>query len=359
MTRPPLLATALAIAISGASGATHAQPAQRTPEQQEADRHFKDGVARYKEGKFDAALAEFKEAYRIAPHPLVLYNMAGCYRELSRYGEAVKAYRQFLSEGPGKAPESRLTDARAELDKIYALVGRVTVAVEPEAGASLFLDGQPLGTFPIEMPLIISPGTHKLLARAPGRADVERELRITGGEDLPIAMILPARPEPKGPAGPGTGTGTRPGPETGIGTQGPQPPPGPRGPRLFAVNASFGTNALRVGETGAPSVGVGFALGSRLELGLDAIIVAYAVMPSVRVRLAGHQLAVHAIAAAPISFKDGNNMETFVAGAVGLGLRYRLSPTSSLAVRLESYASFAGKEHGTTIPTFLGGELWF
>ncbi|HWO25785.1 MAG TPA: tetratricopeptide repeat protein [Kofleriaceae bacterium] len=354
MTRPPLLATALAIAISGASGAAHAQPAPRTPEQQEADRHFKDGVTRYKEGKFDAALAEFKEAYRIAPHPLVLYNMAGCYRELSRYGEAVKAYRQFLAEGPGKAPESRLADARTELDKIYAIVGRVTVAVEPEAGASLLLDGQPLGTLPLEMPLIVSPGAHKLLARAPGRLDVERELRITGGEDLPIAMILPARPEPKGPAGPGTG----PGPETGIGTQGPQPP-GARGPRLFAVNASFGTNALRAGETGAPSVGVGFALGSRIELGLDAIIVAYAVMPSVRVRLVGDQLAVHAIAAAPISFKDGDQMETFVAGAVGLGLRYRLSPTSSLAVRLESYASFAGKDHGTTIPTFLGGELWF
>jgi hypothetical protein len=359
MTRPRHLAPALALTlvVAGASGGAHAQPAQRTPEQLEADRHFKDGVARYKEGKFDAALAEFKEAYRIAPHPLVLYNMAGCYRELSRYGEAVKAYRQFLAEGPGKAPESRLTDARAELEKIYAMVGRVTVAVEPEAGASLFLDGQPLGTFPIEMPLIISPGTHKLLARAPGRADVEREIRVTGGQDLPVALILPARAEPTGPTGPGNGSPT--GPDTGIGTQGPQPPPRARGPRQFAVNASFGTNALRVGETGAPSIGVGLALGSRLELGLDGIIVAFAVMPSVRVRIAGDQLALHAIAAAPISFKDGDNMETFVAGAVGLGLRYRLSPTSSLALRLESYASFAGKDHGTTIPTFLGGELWF
>jgi len=34
-------------------------------------------------------------------------------------------------------------------------------------------------------------------------------------------------------------------------------------------------------------------------------------------------------------------------------------PIPRLAVRLESYLSFAGKTHGRTIPPFLGGELWF
>jgi hypothetical protein len=49
--------------------------------------------------------------------------------------------------------------------------------------------------------------------------------------------------------------------------------------------------------------------------------------------------------------------ETFVAGAVGLGLRARVTP--SLAFRVESFASYAGKTHGTTVPAFVGGELWF
>jgi hypothetical protein len=30
-----------------------------------------------------------------------------------------------------------------------------------------------------------------------------------------------------------------------------------------------------------------------------------------------------------------------------------------LAFRLESMVSYAGKAHGTAVPTFLGGELWF
>ena len=110
-------------------------------------------------------------------------------------------------------------------------------------------------------------------------------------------------------------------------------------------------------DTGAPSIGLGVAIGARLEVRADAIVVAYAVMPSVRVRLAGDAFSLHAIGAVPIAFGDGEMTETFVAGAVGLGVRYR--PTPRFALRLESLASFAGTDHGTTIPTFLGGELWF
>ena len=80
-------------------------------------------------------------------------------------------------------------------------------------------------------------------------------------------------------------------------------------------------------------------------------------MPSLRVRLAGDAFSVHAIAAVPIVFPDGEMASTFVAGAGGLGLRYRPSPM--LSFRLEALASFAGKDHGTTVPAFLGGELWF
>ncbi len=352
-----LLALALAL-TAGTAGTAGAQPAQRPPEQEAADRHFKAGVARFKERKFAEALAEFQRANEIAPHPLVLYNIAGCYRELGQHGEAVKAYKKFLDEGIGRVPANRLAEAQTELAGIYAAVARVTVEVEPAAGAALFLDGQPLGALPLDMPLFLSPGTYKLAARAPGRADAEQEIRIAAGEAPTVKLSLPALAEEpvKLPPGPAVGARTPPEGELRV----PVPPPAvPRGPRRFAVGFGFGTNALRVGETGAPAVGLAVALGSRLELGVDATIVAYAVVPSLRVRLAGDAISLHAIAAAPIAFTDDGEMETFVAGAAGLGLRMRIAALPGLAVRLESYASFAGETHGTTIPTFLGGELWF
>ena len=92
MTRPTVLALVLALTtgVVDASGAP--KPPPKSAAQQAADRHFKTGVARFKAGKFTEALAEFERAYEISPHPLVLYNIAGCYRELSRYREAVKLY---------------------------------------------------------------------------------------------------------------------------------------------------------------------------------------------------------------------------------------------------------------------------
>lgn len=356
-----LCALALCALAEDALAAPDAQPPPKSPEQQAADRHFKSGVARFKEGKFTEALAEFERANQISPHPLVLYNIAGCYRELSRYSEAVRFYRRFLAEGVGKVPPNRLADAQAELEGIFALVARVTVQVEPVQGASLTIDGSPLGPLPLEMPLILSPGEHRLVARAPGRRDAERSLRLASGDALLVELALPSLTDP-GPKIGGGGVADTGGPAGGTGAgglRGTAPGAAPRAPRRFAVNAGFGTNALRVSETGLPTLGLALALGSRLELGVDATLVAYAVVPSVRVRIAGEAIALHAIAAAPIAFTDGGEAKTFAAAAVGLGLRLRLPAMPALALRLESYAAFAGDTHGTSVPTYLGGELWF
>lgn len=311
---------------------------QASPAQKDADRFFKSGVALYKEAKYSEALAEFERAYEIEPHPLVLYNIAGCHRELSQYAQAVKFYQRFLSEGHGQVPAARLNAARAELDGILARIARVSIAINPD-GATLLVDGEELGTL-VEMPLILPPGEHVLTARAPGRGDATRKVRVASGDELTVDLTLPELPPE--PARPPAVTATTPGSAT---------------PRRFALGAGFGTNLRRLGDSGAPSLRLGVALGARFELAADVIVVAYAVMPSVRVRLVGDALSVHAIGAVPIAFTDGEMSETFVAGAVGLGLRYRATP--ALALRLETLASFAGGDHGTTIPTFLGGELWF
>lgn len=322
-----------------------ADPPDKVPsgEQKEADRHFKSGVELYKEQKYTEALAEFERAYEISPHPLVLYNIAVCHRELSHYQQAVKFYKRFIGEGKGQVPGPKLTVAQTELDSILARIARVTVTVSPD-GATVLVDDQELGTL-VEMPIVLPPGEHRLVARMAGRTDAVRVVRVASGDELTVDLKTTDVP-----AGGGAEINDKPDPETPIETRGKA--------KRFAIGAGFGTN-LRdtLGETGAPSVGVAFAFGSRVTVGVDAIIVAYAVMPSLRVRLAGDAFSVHAIAAVPIVFPEGEMSSTFVAGAGGLGLRYR--PTPTLSFRLEALASFAGKDHGTTIPAFLGGELWF
>ena len=178
------------VAVAAPKGKPKPKDDDMTAEQKQADRYFKSGVALYKEGKYSEALAEFQRAYEIAPHPLVLYNIAGCYRELSRYSDAVKAYERFLAEGKGQVPSGRLTAAQSELDGILARIARVTVTVSPD-GATLLVDGQEIGTL-VEMPLILSPGSHELIARAAGRKDTTRTVRVASGDEHSISHTRPS-----------------------------------------------------------------------------------------------------------------------------------------------------------------------
>jgi hypothetical protein len=311
-------------------------PTESTPNellQKEADRHFKSGVALYREAKYADALAEFERAYEIAPHPLVLFNIAECHRELLHYAEAVTSYRQFLSDGKAKVPAARLATAQAELDALLTLIARVTVTIAPAGeDAVLILDGTELDR-PV-MPLILPPGEHRLIARAPGRRDAARTLQLTAGDALAVKLELGELPRITLEHG----------------------ATAPAGPTL-ALDAGFGMNLRRLGKTGAPSVGLGAAIGSRFGVGVDFVLVAYAVVPAVRLRVIGDRLSLHVVAAVPIALSSDPMSGNFVTMAGGLAVRYR--PTPRLAFRLESYVSFAGKDQDTAVPTFLGGELWF
>jgi len=322
-------------------------PGPKTSEQQkEADGHFKSGVALFKEAKYADALTEFQRAYEIAPHPLVLYNIAGCHRELAHYAEAITYYSRFLAEGNGKVPAARLSAAQVDLDAIYALIARVTVTITPTTeAATLVVDGTPVDK-PV-MPLILVPGEHRFAARATGRRDVERTLTVAAGDKVVFELPLGDSAT--------TSVGT-----TTTGTvehvTRPVEPPSSQQPWL-AVDAGFGMNLRSLGNTGAPSIGLEAAIGSRFGVGVDVVLVAFAVVPSVRVRVAGDALSLHVVGAVPIAFSDDPMSGTFVAFAGGLGLRYRAMPR--LTLRLESFVSFANKGQGMQIPTFLGGELWF
>jgi hypothetical protein len=315
-----------------------------SPDTREADRHFRAGVALFKTAKYAGALAEFERAYAIAPHPLVLYNIAACHRELSHFVEAATYYLRFLGDGKASVPAAQLAVAQTELDAVLAKVARVAVQIVPPSDAAvLVVDGTALD-HPTS-PLILSPGEHRLIARVSGRRDAERALTVAAGDRITVEL---ATGEPATPA-------TPPGaPSAAVAAH---PDAGPAPPRRFAIGAGFGTNLRLAGETGAPSLGAAIVIGARLELGLDAVMVAYAIIPSIRIRIAGDDLALHAIGAVPYSFTGGAMSARFAAPAIGLGLRYR--PSSSLAIRLEGYAAFAGRDHGTAIPMFLGAERWF
>jgi hypothetical protein len=321
----------------------------RSKADREADRHFKTGVNLFDERKFAEALAEFEQAYALKPHPLVLINLAAAHRALSQYDQAVDFYNRFLIEGEGKLSAEQLARGRTELDELLRQVARVEVITAPE-GAEVQVDGRAIGQTPLDELLVLGPGDHTVAARLDGHHPAERKIRVAAGDTLEVEFALEViETAPATPAAPARQIET---PETEITVAAPPPQL-----RRFGVSASYGANALEVSDTGAPVVGVGFAITSRLSIGVDVVVTALSAVPEVRYRLFGETVSLHAIAAVPVTFKDGDESTTFAAGAGGLGIRY--SPTGAFALRIETWVSYAGEEHGTTVPTFAGAEVWF
>jgi hypothetical protein len=341
-----LLAASLAIlALVGLPGGPELA---RADDRAEASRHFKLGVKLYAESKFDEALIEFERAYDLSPHPSVLYNIAASHRERSHYGEAIRFYERFLSEGERVARADLLARARVELEELRHRIASVVVDVAP-AGVVITVDGREVGITPLDQPVILGPGRHTFMLRAPwGQVD-SRTVTIAAGDTATVALTMTA---PAVVTAPDTNPGLGATPGIAVGDAGITGGEAGAMPASMGVSASFGSNVRRLADTGAPVLGGHFRFGSRVVLGADVVLAAWAVIPSLRVRLAGDRTAVHAIAAAPVNIVG----EVFVAGAAGLGLRVWAS--SSLAIRLEALASFAGGGHGVNVPVFMGVELW-
>lgn len=332
--------TCLALAITLAA----APRVAAADEKSEAGRHFKLGVGLYGERKFDEALVEFQRAYELAPHPSVLYNIAVTFRELSRYNESILYFERFLTEGDKVVKKKLIMQAKKELDELRARVGNVEVAVKPDE-VVVSVDGREVGTTPFAQQVILGPGEHKFELRAPWGAVETHTVTVTAGDTSTLTAEMIEPPPP------------------------PEPDPGPlitdmvimkpvtRPPkRRASLSAAMATNALAVGDTGAPTVGLSVAFGSRVALGIDVVLVAWAAVPSLRVGLLEHRV-IYAVVAVPIAFTDGDQSETFVAGAGGLGFTLWVAP--KMAIRGEALVSFAGEEHGLTVPVSIGAELWF
>jgi hypothetical protein len=99
--RPWLVVLACSLVMGSAGLARAAEPGRDA--KQEAKARFVAGQSHYNLNEFAEALREFKEAYRLFPDPVFLFNLGQCERQLEHYEEAIRFYRSFLREQP-KAP---------------------------------------------------------------------------------------------------------------------------------------------------------------------------------------------------------------------------------------------------------------
>ena len=186
------LAVTLSVGLALPALPAHAQPAgSASSKVDEARGHFQRGTEFYREGNYDAALAEFSRAQQLAPNYRLLYNIGQVQAERHDYVAAVRTLTDYLAQGGAEVPEERRAQVESEIAKLKTKISELTVTSNV-AGAEISIDGVPMGLLPLNAPLLVSAGSRRITLSKPGYASVDRTLIVTG-QDAP-KLNLPLQP---------------------------------------------------------------------------------------------------------------------------------------------------------------------
>lgn len=177
-----------------------------------AERQFRAGVSFQKVEDFESAIVAFQSSIRLYPTMGAWFNLANCLRATHRYPEALDALEQLKQDFSATLQDPMRSTVELQISDLKNLTGSLRLEVEP-AGASVSIDGKPVGTAPFDAPIRVNLGDHEIEVTANGYGP-SRE-RINLGPDQRIThKVLLIQATPTSPPVPAP-------------TPAPTPPPSP------------------------------------------------------------------------------------------------------------------------------------
>lgn len=218
-----------------------------------ADVLYQTGKKLMKEGKFADACPKFAESQRLDPGIGTMLWLADCYE---KNGQTASAWAEFRE---AQAEAAKQHDSREKVagDRAAALAGKLPTLVIGVAeatevpGLEIKRDGSLVGKPLWGAKVPIDPGTHIIVATAPGKKTWETAVEIPSKPGPTEIAILPLEDAPAG-SGP-----TKP--------QGPSPAPDTSTPYWGTQRVA----AVAVAGVAAVALGVGVFYGIRTKSRLD------------------------------------------------------------------------------------------
>lgn len=136
----------------------------------------------------DEARVRIETAFQLSPSPILLYNLGLLYRRMGSTLVGADLLGRFLATGGMEVTAERRAKVEAALAEPHEPSAQVLLTGPP--GALVLVDGQLHGTLPLESPLSVAPGTHRLLIEIGYRMSTY-ELSLRAGEQRPLTTTLP------------------------------------------------------------------------------------------------------------------------------------------------------------------------
>src|SRR5688572_6705258 len=196
------------------TGFAYAEPggvARTEAERTRARELMREGNELYGEGKLAEAYAKYLDAWRIAQAFDIACNLGGTASELSMNRDAAEYLDYCLRHyAASSRPEAVAAEqrARAAFDVVRTKVAQLTVSVTP-AGADVFVDAARVGRAPLDAPVFLEAGPHRIEARQEGLETASTDVNAKRGESTEVTLALkaasgaeaPENPPPSGQSG--------------------------------------------------------------------------------------------------------------------------------------------------------------
>jgi hypothetical protein len=243
-----VVAAALGLAALASPDVSLAQQGQQqiSPQQiQLARQAASEGLTAYQKGEFDKALNLFEQAKALYPSAQIVRMIGYSLLALEKWEPAADALEAALVSDVSPLGPDDKKDVQEQLAKAMSHIGVVTVTSKV-AGSKLTVDDQPPKDLPLDKPLRMPPGKHKLVVTAPEHEDNAQEVDVEGGKPLDLE-IDPKEIKKEAPPPPP-----------------PPPPPEPKSKAWFPHQRTIGLSVAGVGV----GVGLGWVATSLVSLHL-------------------------------------------------------------------------------------------
>jgi hypothetical protein len=145
------------------------------------------------------ALKAFRQSYEIQPDFHVLYNIGKVCSKLFDTPCAIKAYEQYLKDGAAEVPAKKKKEVETELKTLAKAAGTTITIKTSVKGADVQIDGASVGKTPLDKPLIVKEGSHKVVL-VQGNTPVEKTVKVALGTNENVELEPAKKEEPVAPA---------------------------------------------------------------------------------------------------------------------------------------------------------------
>ncbi len=201
-------ALGLVAAFATASLATRAAVAAPTAADQRAQAAFDEGDAFMKAQRYREACDKYRESETLAPSGGAVIKLGECNDKL---GNAVEAFNDFedgadLAHAAGKPDIETYARDRANSERPKVAVMTIDAALSP--GEEVSVDDAPCDLAVWAKGRAVTPGDHKLSARAAGHAPFQLAIHPAAGETRALHVPALAPGNDPGPGAPASSNGT-------------------------------------------------------------------------------------------------------------------------------------------------------